>query len=332
MAQFQSRNQMGINKNNNQAQMLMLLNQVTNLENQLKQRSMPQTMGMDSSNLLNVMGQLNALQGKSPATNRKNFPRGKGVPAKRLPNLGTGLAGLLASMNGDTIMDKGRCVWVTGLPEDYQNADKLLNIFGNFGNVRRIKFTEKKPDGALLEMDDPRAAWKCFQCMNKQKLSGQEIKVTWVKEQGNFGRIKEGDTKSKDVRKVKENWRYRKEGKFRAIVMSRLRKMSPLITVSNLPEGKSDQLKKYIIEAGYTVKSLEGSQRPEEKDKASTGYTMALVELASIEEAIAAVATLHNTWPKKFGTKKNDSHGNARGLVFSFAGTKPEKPAGKPKA
>lgn len=168
--------------------------------------------------------------------------------------------------------------------------------------------------------------------MNKQKLDGQEIKVTWVKEQGNFGKIKEEDTKSKDVRLVKENWRYRKEGKFRAIVMSRLRKLSPLILVSNLPEGKSDELKKYIIEAGYTVKSVEGSQRPEEKDKASTGYTMALVELASIEEAIGAVATLHNTWPKKFGTKKNDSRGNARGLVFSFAGTKPEKPAEKPKA
>jgi hypothetical protein len=107
--------------------------------------------------------------------------------------------------------------------------------------------------------------------------------------------------------------------------MSRLKKLAPKVLVSNLPEGKSDQLKKYIIEAGYTVKSIEGSKRPEEEDKKNAGYTMAVVELASVEEAIEAVANLHNTWPKKFGTKKNDAHGNARGLVFSLAGTMPEK-------
>merc|ERR1712059_239115 len=124
-------------------------------------------------------------------------------------------------------------------------------------------------------------------------------------------------------------WRFssKTDGKFRKICMSRLRKLSPLVLVSNLPEGKSDELQKYIIEAGYTVKSIEGSKRPDEKEKTNTnaGYTMAVVELASIEEAIGAVANLHNTWPKKFGTKKNYFYGNARGLVLSFAGTKPEK-------
>jgi len=307
----------------------MLLSQVTNLENQLRQRSMPQnqTMGVDSNNLLSLMGQLTSLQGKLPTTKQRNAPNGKQVPVTPLPNLGMNLAGLLTSMSGKTdIMDCGRCVWVTGLPEDYQDADKLCNIFGNFGNVQRIKFTEKKPDGALIEMDDPRAAWKCSACMHTKKINGQEIKVTWIKEKGNFGKIKKEDTKSKDVRQAKENWRYSKDGKFRKICMSRLRKLSPLVLVSNLPEGKSDQLKRYIIEAGYTVKSIEGSKRPDEKEKTNSGYTMALVELASIEEAIGAVANLHNTWPKKFGTKKSDPHGNARGLVFSFAGTKPEKP------
>jgi len=69
---------MTANKNNNQAQMLMLLNQVTNLENQLGQmRSAPQNqmMGIDSSNLFNIMSQMKSVQGGPPATN--NGRRGK---------------------------------------------------------------------------------------------------------------------------------------------------------------------------------------------------------------------------------------------------------------
>lgn len=341
MALFQSRNKMSANKTNNQAQMLMLLNHVTNLENQLGQvRNAPQnqTMGVDSSNLLNIMSQLKSLQGKIPTTNgrkRKEVPvtpfpnRGMSsfpnLGMNSVPNLGMNLAGLMASMNGNNILDRTACIWVTGLPEEYQDADKLLNIFGNFGNVRRIKFTEKKPDGALIEMDDPRSAWKCRSCMDKQKIGGQEISVAPSKLEGAF--IKKEDTKSKDVRQAKENWRFRKDSKFMKIVMKRLRKLTSRIIVSNLPEGKLSDLNKYIIEAGYTVKSIEEVSRrtDDKKPKPSTGYTVATVELSSTEEAISAVAKLHNAWPKDFGAKKADPFGNARGLVFSFTGPKLEK-------
>jgi RNA recognition motif-containing protein len=330
MALFKSRNQMGANKNNNQAQMLMLLNQVTNLENQLRMGSVPQNQntGMDSSNLLNIVSQLKSIQGNLPGSSKRNgIPK---APVMPLTNPAASLAGLLQSISGGNgIMDRSPCVWVTGLPEEYQDADKLFNIFGNFGNVIRIKFTEKKPDGALIEMDDPRGAFKCIMSLNKKKLGGQEISVAGTKIEANTAYIKKGDTKSKDFRRAKENWRFSskdKDGKFRKIVCSRLKNLSPKLIVSNLPDGKSDALKKYIIEAGYTVKSIEGSQRPEDKEKKNTGYTMAVVELASVEEAIGAVAYLHNTWPAKFGTKKEDKFGNARGLVFSLAGTIPEKP------
>merc|ERR1711922_5448 len=116
------------------------------------------------------------------------------------------------------------------------------------------------------------------------------------------------DSKSKDVRQAKENWRFsgNKDSKFRRICLSRLRNLSNSVSVSNLPEGKSDQLKKFIIESGYTVKSMEGSQRPVDESKPKSDYTMVKVELASVEEAIAAVANLHNSWPKKFGEMKKD--------------------------
>merc|ERR550539_960067 len=218
--------------------------------------------------------------GQSSKPTIKKELKGRKGSAKPTMNLNSNLANLLASLAGGEVKEeRGRCVWVTGIPEDYQDADKLVNIFGNFGNVRKVVFSEKKHD-----------------------------------------------TKSKDVRQAKENWRFtsNKESKFRKICMSRLRKLSSSVIVSNIPEGKSDQLKKHIIEAGYAVKSIEGSNRPEDenKPKPNTGYTMAIVELASVEEAIAAVANLHNTWPKKFGSMKSDKFGNSRGLIFSLAGVK----------
>merc|ERR1719205_580742 len=279
---------------------------------------------MNSSNFLSMMNLLKGGQG-SKATKMNEKPKNFKGKASAKPTMD--LANLLTSLAGGEVKgERGRCVWVTGLPEDYQDADKLVNIFGNFGNVRKVVFSEKKPDGALIELDDSRGCIKAVANMNGQKLDGQAIKVSFTKIES-AGMKK--DTKSKDVRQAKENWRFtsNKEAKFRKICMSRLRKLSSSIIVSNIPEGKADLLKKHVIESGYTVKSIEGSKRPEDEDKPkpSTGYTMAVVELASVEEAIAAVANLHNSWPKKFGAMKKDKFDNSRGLIFSFAGDMEEK-------
>merc|ERR550532_2145666 len=240
------------------------------------------------------------------------------------------IANLIATLTGSATgqEDRGRCIWVTGLPESYQDATKLSNVFGNFGNVRKVVFTDKKPDGALIELDDVRGSVKAVANMRGQKLDGQPIKVSFTKiDQAGM----KNDDKSKDVRQAKENWRFsgNKDSKFRKICMARLRQISNSVLVSNLPEGKSDQLKKFIIESGYTVKSMEGSQRPIDENKPKSDYTMVKVELASVEEAIAAVANLHNSWPKKFGEMKKDRFENSRGLVLSLAG---EKQVKNPKA
>merc|ERR1719266_1783280 len=257
---------------------------------------------------------------KSKLSKGQNQTFNKNRRGQAIPNAESNLAGLLSAMAGGNTNERTRCIWITGLPEDYQDADKLTNIFGNFGNVQRIKFTDKKPDDALGAM---KAVW----VMNKQKLCGNSIKVSFSKlERAGF--IKEDDAKSKLVWKAKENWRFAskdKESKFRRICLSRLRILSNKVIVSNLPDGKMNQLKKYIVESGFTVKSIEGSKRPNEEGKPSTGYTMALVELADVEESIAVVATLHNTWPIKLGAKKVNRFERALPLNFALAGVRKEK-------
>merc|ERR1712002_1023363 len=173
--------------------------------------------------------------------------------------------------------------------------------------------------------DDARGCVKAVVNMRGKKLDGQDIKISFtsIDQAG----MKKDSTKSKDFREAKETWRFtgNKDSKFRRICMKRLRNLSSNIFVSNLPEGKADQLKKFIIESGYTVKSLEESKRPIDESKPKSDYTMAVVELASVDEAIDAVANLHNSWPKKFGAKKKDRFEHERGLNFSLAGVKETK-------
>merc|ERR1712228_805793 len=234
-------------------------------------------------------------------------------------NPGVGLKDLIASLTGNQGRESGRCIWVAGLPEEYQDSQKLLNIFGCFGNVRRIVFTDKKPDGALIEMDDARAAMKARFVSRNQTIGGKPFKVIQLDPTKFKGAsIGKDDTKSMDVTKAKENWRYAKDSKFRKICMARLRQLSPKIIVSNIPEGKEDMVKKHIIESGYTVKDMQGGNKA---DAPKTGFTMQLIELASTEEAIGAVANLHNSWPNKMGVKNKDKFERERGLIFSFAGT-----------
>jgi len=74
---------------------------------------------------------------------------------------------------------------------------------------------------------------------------------------------------------------------------------------------------------------MEGSKRPIDDSKPKSDYTMAVVELASVDEAIDAVANLHNSWPKKFGAMKKDRFDHERGLIFSLAGVKQTKDKSK---
>ena len=77
--------------------------------------------------------------------------------------------------------ERGRCIWVTSLPESYQDADRLMNVFGNFGNVRKVVFTEKKHVGALIELDNATGRINAVTNMRGQKLYAQPTKIRFTK-------------------------------------------------------------------------------------------------------------------------------------------------------
>ena len=97
---------------------------------------------------------------------------------------------------------------VTGIPEEFRDADFLCNVFGNYGNVQRIKFTEKKADGALIELDDVRHASKAVRCLNglthgEEKISVKPTKID--RTEGNFdGEISKDFSKDRIARYRKD--------------------------------------------------------------------------------------------------------------------------------
>merc|ERR1712223_2255255 len=118
------------------AAIAMLLNQVNNLENQLKQgmglpnmafnQSVNPSMNINPS-ILAMLGQMQSKGSK----NQKSQDKNKVKKENGNPNM----ANLLAALTGASTLDdkppRGKCIWVTGLPKSYQDSDKLTNVFGN---------------------------------------------------------------------------------------------------------------------------------------------------------------------------------------------------------
>merc|ERR1719211_314030 len=279
-----------------------------NLVNQLQLKLL-------QNNIAKTMPAWSKPQNSVPDTRKTGGNYGNEVQANSMLN-GIDLSGILASglqaLSGPTD-ERGRCVWVTDIPEEFRDADFLCNVFGNYGNVQRIKFSEKKPDGALIELDDVRHASKAVRFLNGLNLGEEKIVVKPTK----IGRIKgtfDGE-KSKDFSKARIG-RYKKDTRFTAICMKRASKPTAIILVSKIPAGKLPQLKKYITKSGFTIKGVEETKVIEGREGKKLGPEYCqpvMIELASPEEAVQAIGKLHNTMPSTIG----EMNGN-RGLVFSM--------------
>merc|ERR1719361_761026 len=99
---------------------------------QLQAMQQPQ-IGANQNAAFQMINQLQAINGAKGRRRTGKVQKG---------NARLGLNDLIASLTGKQGREDGSCIWVSGLPEEYQDSQKLLNIFGCFGNVRRIVYTE----------------------------------------------------------------------------------------------------------------------------------------------------------------------------------------------
>merc|ERR1719273_311291 len=217
---------------------------------------------------------------------------------------------------GAQMQNDSPCVWISGVPEDFRNTKAISNILGNFGNVMKVKFSRKKPDGVLVQMQDSLQAARCVNCLNHVELPGGRLKVSSSKIQDVIIVQHEDPELGRDFSRGFDH-RYRDvNSKFSQTCLSRMGRPTNVLMVNNIPVDKMDEAKAYIIESGFDVEEFkEGPKRNNDKeenkgDKKRTHY--AFVEFTSAGDAISAVARLHNTLPSSIG------EGKMRRLAFTF--------------
>lgn len=173
-------------------------------------------------------------------------------------------------------------VLVSNLNEEKINCDMLFTLFGVYGDVVRVKILFNKKDTALIQFNHAQQAQTAITHLSGVKVYGKEIKVTASKH-NSVSMPKEGDENNltKDFTSSPLH-RFKKPGSknFQNIFPP-----SRTLHLSNIPESTSeDELVDAFTETG-TVTEF----RFFPKDR-----KMALVTMASTEEAIDALVKMHN--------------------------------------
>ena len=206
----------------------------------------------------------------------------------------------------------GPCLLVSSLPEDIASPDYLCNLFGFYGDVQRVKILRNKKDCAIIQMAKPHQANLCRNFLDQCKIDGKRIcvsysRMTSIKLPADNGH--DDDAKTKDFSSIKGVHRFRNPNLANKLLKN-LCAPTSMLHIANLPEnfatdGKLDELKGYFVDSGFTVKDTQ---------ECGKDGSMALVQLSSVEEAISALAKLHNKIPERIGTKKGEL-----GLCISFS-------------
>jgi len=207
--------------------------------------------------------------------------------------------------------DNGVCILVSQIPDEMANPDSISNLFGHYGDVMKVKVLHNKKDCALIQMSKPHQAALCRQFLDQQKIDNNTLCVSFSRIQGIRMPTEidiENDKNTKDFTNIKGVHRFRNHN-VAAKLSKNLCHPTAMLHVANMPdEFKAIDLQKYLIEEGLTVKDCQ--------DCGKEGSGMALVQMATEQEAIKALAKFHNVTPEGIKTK------NDAGLCFSFSGRK----------
>ena len=234
------------------------------------------------------------------------------APFPDIGDISSGVPRMGGIHNRGSQQTNGPCLLVSSLPEDIATPDYLCNLFGFYGDVQRVKILRNKRDCAIVQMAKPHQANLCRNFLDQCKIDGKRIcvsysRMTSIKLPADNGH--DDDAKTKDFSSVKGVHRFRNPNLAQKLLKN-LCAPTSMLHIANLPEnfatdGKLDELKSYFVDSGFTVKDAQ---------ECGKDGSMALIQLGSVEEAISALAKLHNMIPQKIGTKKGEL-----GLCISFS-------------
>uniref|UniRef100_A0A3Q2EIW4 Polypyrimidine tract binding protein 3 n=1 Tax=Cyprinodon variegatus TaxID=28743 RepID=A0A3Q2EIW4_CYPVA len=171
---------------------------------------------------------------------------------------------------------------VSNLDPERVSPHCLFILFGVYGDVQRVKILFNKKENALVQMSDATQAQLAMSHLNGQRLHGNVIRVTLSKhpvvQLPRVGAGPEEQTLTQDFSGSALH-RFKKPGSKN---FNNIFPPSATLHLSNIPE---ETLKDLFSTRGFSVKAFKFFQ----KDR-----KMALLQLASVEEAIEALIELHD--------------------------------------
>ncbi|XP_034534223.1 polypyrimidine tract-binding protein 3-like isoform X2 [Notolabrus celidotus] len=175
---------------------------------------------------------------------------------------------------------------VSNLNPESVSPHCLFILFGVYGDVQRVKILFNKKESALVQMSDGTQAQLAMSHLNGQRLHGNVIRVMLSKHpvvqlpRGGAGQEEQVLTRDFSGSALH---RFKKPGSKN---FNNIFPPSATLHLSNIPSTVSEELlKDFFSSAGFTVKAFKFFQ----KDR-----KMALMQLASVEEAIEALIALHD--------------------------------------
>ncbi|XP_034403343.1 polypyrimidine tract-binding protein 3-like isoform X1 [Cyclopterus lumpus] len=175
---------------------------------------------------------------------------------------------------------------VSSLNPESATPLSLFVLFGVYGDVQRVKILFNKKENALVQMSDATQAQLAMSHLNGQRLHGNVIRVMPsrhpVVQLPRGGAGQEEQTLTRDFSGSSLH-RFKKPGSKN---FNNIFPPSATLHLSNIPSSVSEEvLKDLFSSSGFTVKAFKFFQ----KDR-----KMALMQLASVEEAIEALIALHD--------------------------------------
>ncbi|KPI97995.1 Regulator of differentiation 1 [Papilio xuthus] len=173
---------------------------------------------------------------------------------------------------------------VSNLNEEMVTPDALFTLFGVYGDVQRVKILYNKKDSALIQMAEPHQAHLAMTHMDKLRVFGKAMRVMLSKHQ-TVQLPKEGQPDAGLTRDYSQSplHRFKKPGSKN---YQNIYPPSATLHLSNIPATVSEEdIKEAFTKRGFTIKAFKFFP----KDR-----KMALVQLMSIDDAVAALIKMHN--------------------------------------
>jgi RNA recognition motif-containing protein len=178
-----------------------------------------------------------------------------------------------------------KVVHVKGLEGEEVTNEIIASLFSNFGNINKVLFLRKKHT-ALVEYHDVDSASVAKEMLNNLTFFGSQLKVCY----STYGSVAENLATSNNPEKFKDVYTPSpKSYRFKEYKKISINPPSKILHLSNIArEVFSDKALTEIFSEHATVKKVKLLNLGDEEK------CMALIELASLESALACISTLHN--------------------------------------